>query len=178
MAASMQQPRPIAAAMKQKIEAALRPTRLDIVDESYKHAGHSGNPSGNPDAETHFRCGGLASGRTCVQTTLTTNATRYPRASWGTSCMAAHSLCSACTHPSLHGGACMLMHLWARQHAGWRSSAKSLEASASFSGIRWCTSCCRTSSNWGCMRYPWTPRHQKRCPSDVKSVLRHVHACT
>lgn len=25
------------------------------MDESHKHAGHSGNPSGAPDAETHFR---------------------------------------------------------------------------------------------------------------------------
>ena len=24
-------------------------------DESFKHAGHSGNPSGDPDAETHFK---------------------------------------------------------------------------------------------------------------------------
>jgi stress-induced morphogen len=28
---------------------------LNIVDESHKHAGHSGNPSGSPDAETHFK---------------------------------------------------------------------------------------------------------------------------
>eukprot|EP00232_Nephroselmis_pyriformis_P021876 CAMPEP_0182856014 /NCGR_PEP_ID=MMETSP0034_2-20130328/2189_1 /TAXON_ID=156128 /ORGANISM="Nephroselmis pyriformis, Strain CCMP717" /LENGTH=98 /DNA_ID=CAMNT_0024987049 /DNA_START=113 /DNA_END=410 /DNA_ORIENTATION=- len=27
---------------------------LRIIDESHKHAGHSGNPSGDPDAETHF----------------------------------------------------------------------------------------------------------------------------
>ena len=38
--------------MRQCLEEALRPTRLDIVDESHLHAGH------NPDAragETHFR---------------------------------------------------------------------------------------------------------------------------
>ncbi len=38
-----------------KLEAALKPVQLKIVDESHKHAGHSGNPSGNPDAETHFK---------------------------------------------------------------------------------------------------------------------------
>jgi BolA protein len=38
-----------------KLEAALRPTSLTIVNESHKHAGHSGNPSGAADAETHFR---------------------------------------------------------------------------------------------------------------------------
>lgn len=26
-----------------------------MEDESHLHAGHSGNPSGRPDAETHFR---------------------------------------------------------------------------------------------------------------------------
>lgn len=38
-----------------KLEAALRPTSLTIVNESHKHAGHSGNPTGAADAETHFR---------------------------------------------------------------------------------------------------------------------------
>jgi stress-induced morphogen len=38
-----------------KLEAALKPTSLSIVNESHKHAGHSGNPSGAADAETHFR---------------------------------------------------------------------------------------------------------------------------
>lgn len=28
---------------------------MNIIDESYKHAGHSGNPSGDPNAETHFK---------------------------------------------------------------------------------------------------------------------------
>lgn len=55
MAANMQQQRPLAAAMKQKLEAALKPRALIIIDESHKHAGHSGNPSGAPDAETHFK---------------------------------------------------------------------------------------------------------------------------
>jgi stress-induced morphogen len=32
--------------------------KLTIVDESHKHAGHAGNPSGDANAETHFKCGG------------------------------------------------------------------------------------------------------------------------
>ncbi|KAI8465346.1 MAG: bola-like protein-domain-containing protein [Monoraphidium minutum] len=47
--------RPIASSMKRKLEAALKPVRLDIINESHKHAGHSGNPSGAADAETHFK---------------------------------------------------------------------------------------------------------------------------
>jgi BolA protein len=42
----------VAATIRQRLEQALHPTRLDIVDESHLHAGH------NPDAragETHFR---------------------------------------------------------------------------------------------------------------------------
>lgn len=38
-----------------KLEAALRPASLTIINESHKHAGHSGNPTGAADAETHFR---------------------------------------------------------------------------------------------------------------------------
>ena len=38
-----------------KLEAALAPTSLTITDDSAKHAGHSGNPGGGADAETHFR---------------------------------------------------------------------------------------------------------------------------
>lgn len=37
-----------------KIEEAFQPKSLTIVNESHKHAGHIGNPSNNPDAETHF----------------------------------------------------------------------------------------------------------------------------
>lgn len=47
--------RPVASAIQRKLTEALRPTLLNIVDESHKHAGHAGNPSGAPDAETHFR---------------------------------------------------------------------------------------------------------------------------
>ena len=38
-----------------KLEAALSPSSLTIVDDSAKHAGHAGNPGGGVDAETHFR---------------------------------------------------------------------------------------------------------------------------
>jgi BolA protein len=55
MAASVQQPRPLQSSMQRKLESALSPVVLKIINESYKHAGHSGNPTGAPDAETHFR---------------------------------------------------------------------------------------------------------------------------
>jgi BolA family transcriptional regulator, general stress-responsive regulator len=45
-------PRPSKKTHNSKLEAALAPTRLTIVDESSKHAGHAGNPGGG---ETHFR---------------------------------------------------------------------------------------------------------------------------
>lgn len=38
--------------MRQKLEAAFMPARLDLVDESHKHAGHAG---ARPEGETHFR---------------------------------------------------------------------------------------------------------------------------
>jgi BolA protein len=38
-----------------KLEEALSPSVLNIVNESHLHAGHMGNPSGAPDAETHFK---------------------------------------------------------------------------------------------------------------------------
>jgi len=38
-----------------KLTAALRPLQLRVVNESHLHAGHAGNPSGAPGAETHFR---------------------------------------------------------------------------------------------------------------------------
>ena len=49
--------RPIATAMRRKLQTALEPTVLEIVDESWQHAGHAGNPSTKGDdgsAETHF----------------------------------------------------------------------------------------------------------------------------
>jgi len=38
--------------LRAKLTAALKPTRLEIVDESHLHAGHSGT---RPEGETHFR---------------------------------------------------------------------------------------------------------------------------
>ncbi len=38
--------------IRTKLEAALAPERLDIEDESHRHAGHSGS---RPGGETHFR---------------------------------------------------------------------------------------------------------------------------
>ena len=46
---------PLAASIQRKLLEALQPASLAVVNESHKHAGHSGNPSGAPDAETHFR---------------------------------------------------------------------------------------------------------------------------
>lgn len=40
-----------AAAIRRKLEAALAPDELEIVDDSAKHAGHSG---ARPEGETHF----------------------------------------------------------------------------------------------------------------------------
>lgn len=37
--------------IRSKIEAALAPERLEIVDDSHKHAGHAG---ARPEGETHF----------------------------------------------------------------------------------------------------------------------------
>lgn len=41
-----------ASRISQKLTDALQPTRLDIVDESARHAGHAG---ARPGGETHFR---------------------------------------------------------------------------------------------------------------------------
>jgi BolA protein len=42
----------VAATIRERLEAALRPTRLDIVDESHLHAGHSAQARAG---ESHFR---------------------------------------------------------------------------------------------------------------------------
>ena len=42
----------VAAALRQRLEGALAPTRLEIVDESARHQGHAGS---RPEGETHFR---------------------------------------------------------------------------------------------------------------------------
>lgn len=41
----------VAEAIRRKLEAALSPERLEIVDDSDKHAGHAGH---RPGGETHF----------------------------------------------------------------------------------------------------------------------------
>ena len=38
--------------IRQKLEAQLRPDKLDIIDESQLHAGHAG---ARPEGESHFR---------------------------------------------------------------------------------------------------------------------------
>lgn len=38
--------------MEQKLRDALQPERLDIIDESHRHAGHGG---AHPEGESHFR---------------------------------------------------------------------------------------------------------------------------
>lgn len=43
---------PIAAAITQKLEQALAPDQLVVIDESHRHAGHTG---ARPSGETHFR---------------------------------------------------------------------------------------------------------------------------
>ncbi|MEE9301363.1 MAG: BolA family protein [Alphaproteobacteria bacterium] len=42
----------VASRIREKLAGALTPSRLEIVDESHKHAGHSG---ARPEGETHFR---------------------------------------------------------------------------------------------------------------------------
>jgi BolA family transcriptional regulator, general stress-responsive regulator len=42
----------VAATIRQRLEQALRPARLDIVDESHLHAGHSAEARAG---ESHFR---------------------------------------------------------------------------------------------------------------------------
>ena len=44
--------------IRAKLEAALAPEKLDIVDESHRHAGHSG---ARPEGETHFKVAIVAS---------------------------------------------------------------------------------------------------------------------
>ena len=43
---------PVADAIRQRLAAALAPSRLDLVDESALHAGHA---SARPEGESHFR---------------------------------------------------------------------------------------------------------------------------
>jgi BolA family transcriptional regulator, general stress-responsive regulator len=46
----------VKAAIAAKIEEALHPESLDVIDESAQHAGHMHHPGGvEPRGETHFR---------------------------------------------------------------------------------------------------------------------------
>lgn len=56
MAANMSPPQmqPVAASIHKKLTEALKPSMLKVRNDSSKHAGHSGNPGGGADAETHF----------------------------------------------------------------------------------------------------------------------------
>jgi BolA protein len=45
-------PTPVADAIRQRLTAALTPSRLDLIDQSAAHAGHAG---ARPEGETHFR---------------------------------------------------------------------------------------------------------------------------
>jgi BolA family transcriptional regulator, general stress-responsive regulator len=47
----METPAPVADAMRSKLEAAFSPQRLEIVDDSHRHAGHEGSREGG---ESHF----------------------------------------------------------------------------------------------------------------------------
>lgn len=42
----------VAGSIRQKLDAAFAPSRLDIIDESHMHVGHVG---ARPGGETHFR---------------------------------------------------------------------------------------------------------------------------
>ena len=42
---------PIAAAISEKLTRSFRPSRLELTDDSDKHAGHAGH---NPGGESHF----------------------------------------------------------------------------------------------------------------------------
>jgi BolA protein len=41
----------VADTIREKLSARFAPTRLEIIDESYRHAGHAG---ARPEGETHF----------------------------------------------------------------------------------------------------------------------------
>jgi len=43
---------PIGQTLARKLEASFAPSRLDVVDESHRHAGHAG---AHPQGESHFR---------------------------------------------------------------------------------------------------------------------------
>ena len=43
---------PVGNTIKHKLASAFAPVRLEVIDESHQHAGHSGS---RPDGESHFR---------------------------------------------------------------------------------------------------------------------------
>ena len=43
---------PVATEMLRRLESALSPTRIELIDESQRHLGHAGY---NPAGESHFR---------------------------------------------------------------------------------------------------------------------------
>ena len=45
---------PVKSAIVEKLTEGLQPISLEVTDNSSAHAGHSGNPSGSSDAESHF----------------------------------------------------------------------------------------------------------------------------
>ncbi len=49
----------VADTIRTKLSAALQPSRLEIVDESSRHAGHAG---ARPEGESHFRVAIVAAG--------------------------------------------------------------------------------------------------------------------
>jgi BolA protein len=49
----------VAETIRRKLERALAPERLEIVDESHLHRGHAGH---RPEGETHFRLTVIATG--------------------------------------------------------------------------------------------------------------------
>tara|TARA_R110002110_G_scaffold107622_9_gene269236 strand:- start:4044 stop:4343 length:300 start_codon:yes stop_codon:yes gene_type:complete len=49
----------VAEVIRRKIEAALAPERVEVVDESHLHVGHAGH---RPEGETHFRVTVVAAG--------------------------------------------------------------------------------------------------------------------
>ena len=47
---------PVAASILEKVNEAFAPVdHVELKNQSHLHAGHMGNPTGAPDAETHFK---------------------------------------------------------------------------------------------------------------------------
>ena len=53
---SVDEPKPVAASIRRKLERELAPKQLDIIDESAAHAGHAGaRETNSPSGETHLK---------------------------------------------------------------------------------------------------------------------------